>query len=201
MTETKTILGIDQRLVFALVGIAVLAVAWLFLLSPMLLGGEEPVEPVVPVAAAPQTDPAAVPTEEPTAAPSEALPPIDETFEVFSARDPFEQLVDDEAAATATDDASDTATTDDSGVTVEADPAKNPPASTTGDGTKVVVDDVFTEDGADYVLLNANDKVYTLQEGDEFATNWRVEAIDDPCVTLLYGDQARLVCEGESIRK
>ena len=189
---------VSKGLLYTLAGVVVLALIGLFVLLPLMSGDAALEEPAVAVG-----DPQATPAPEvaPTPEPSEALPPIVETFEVFSARDPFQQLVNESSDVAVVGDP-----TVDGGTATPApttgDPAVNTPSdSTSEDGTTVVVEDVFVEDGVDSVLLTANGTAYTLVEGDTFATNWRVEAIDDPCVTLLYGDQARLVCEGESIRK
>ena len=189
---------VSKGLLYTLAGVVVLALIGLFVLLPLMSGDAALEEPTVAVAD-PQATPA--PEVEPTPEPSEELPPIVETFEVFSARDPFQQLVNEssDVVAVVGDPTVDGGTT---ATPTTGDPAVNTPSdSTSEDGTKVVVEDVFVEDDVDSVLLTANGTAYTLVEGDTFATNWRVEAIDDPCVTLLYGDQARLVCEGESIRK
>lgn len=186
--------GVNKGLLYGLAGVVVLALVGVFVLLPLLGGEEVPEGPVVAAA------PTAPPTPEPTVEPQEELPPIDETFEVFSARDPFQQLVSDEEATAVVGEP--TGSTSETPGTTTGEPAANtPPETTTEGGTTVAVEDVFTEDGTDLVLLTANGTAYTLEEGDTFASNWRVERIDAPCVTLLYGDQARLVCEGESIRK
>ena len=191
--------GVSKGLLAALGGVVVLALVGVFVIMPMM-GGDVPVEPVVADAV-----PIAEPTPEPSIEPSEVLPPIGETFEVFSARDPFQQLVKEPESSTPVvgDPASNGGTpTEAPSDPVTGEPVKDaPPESTTEDGTTVIVEDVFVEDDVHYVLLTANGTAYTLGEGETFSVNWRVEAIDDPCVTLLYGDQARLVCEGESIRK
>lgn len=182
--------GVSKGLLSTLAGVVVLALVGVFVVLPLLSGDDVPEGPVALV-------PAVSPTPAPTVEPSEELPPITETFEVFSARDPFQQLVSDEAAPTVEGQP-----TGNASEPVTGDPVSTtPPGETTEGGTTVVVEDVFADEGTEYVLLTANGTAYTLAEGDTFATDWRVEAIEDPCVTLLYGDQARLVCEGESVRK
>lgn len=203
--------GVNKKLLAALGGVVVLALVGVFVVMPLMAPETPEVDPAVAAAEAA----AAAATEEPTAEPDpltedEELPPIGDTFEVFSARDPFDQLVSEEVAAVPVVDGEPTGdatpTTDGSEETVDAAPVEGEPVSAPGDttsedGTTVEVEDVFSEDDVEYVLLTANGTAYTLTEGETFATSWRVETIDDPCVTLLYGDQARLVCEGESIRK
>lgn len=223
MNEPAKIFGLDRKLALGLIGVLALVPLWLFVVSPLLLGGDDMTDPVVDpvVGAAGQDGEVAAGADAPEAGDEstdeidEELPPIGETFEVFTARDPFQQLVSEDTGGgdlavvggqptadggTPTDASDDTGTGPGSGDGDRTDDG-TPPESTTEDGTTVAVDDVFTDDGTEYVLLTANGTAYTLTEGDTFASNWRVEAIDDPCVTLLYGDQARLVCEGESIRK
>lgn len=210
--------AVGKPLLYALGGVVVLALIAVFVVLPLLNGDDGTADGSLVVAGA-TDEPGVVagvpPVVEPTVEPtddlgSNDLPPIVETFEVFSARDPFQQLVVESSGDVAVvgDETSDgatpapTATDPVTGDPVTGDPVVDtPPGATTEDGTTVIVEDVFTKDGVEYVLLTANGTAHTLEEGDTFATNWRVEAIDDPCVTLLYGDQARLVCEGESIRK
>ena len=185
---------VSKPLLYTLAGVVVLALVGVFVILPLMGGDDVELGPVA--AATPAVEPTPVPTEEPV----DELPPIGETFEVFSARDPFSQLVTEPSGDTAVvgEPTADGGTASEEPTDATAD---TPPDTTTEDGTTVVVEDVFTDDGEEQVLLSANGTAYTLAEGDTFATNWRVETIDDPCVTLLYGDQARLVCEGESIRK
>lgn len=215
--------AVSKPLLYTLAGVVVLALVGVLVVMPLLAPGEEPLGEATVVVDADATQPPVGATpEEPATdeageeALDEELPPIGETFEVFSARDPFQQLVSESTGGEVAVVGGEP-TSNDGGTATGGDPGGDsggaedadggdadgdaPPASTSEDGTTVVVEDVFSEDGAARVLLTANGTAYTLGEGETFATNWRVEAIDDPCVTLLYGDQARLVCEGESIRK
>jgi hypothetical protein len=62
--------------------------------------------------------------------------------------------------------------------------------------------DVFVdEDGTERAIVQVDDRLYEVVAGQEFANNFRVQSIDPPCVTLLYGDDAFSLCEGEQVLK
>lgn len=98
--------GADRSRTFLLVGVGIVALAALvaFVIVPLLSGGDEDPDVVVDAdgdVIVADDDPTPQPTDSdfPLADPSEAAEegegdPPEETFEVFNARDPFEQLVD-----------------------------------------------------------------------------------------------------------
>lgn len=119
-------------------GVALVAVAALvaFVVLP-LLTGEEPVDEVAgdpPAVVDPQPDPTPTPTQEPVGPDEQAPPPV-ETFQVFTARDPFQQLVDDRPGDAATGG---TTTPPPAGQTTAPPPAGGttaPPPTDGSDGT------------------------------------------------------------------
>jgi hypothetical protein len=78
-------------------GLAALAALWLFVAQPLLAEEQAAGDALVaqtPVATPIQADPTDEPEDDPDAEPEGDLgEPLPETFEVFSARDPFQQLV------------------------------------------------------------------------------------------------------------
>ncbi|MDX1745820.1 MAG: hypothetical protein R3324_07775 [Halobacteriales archaeon] len=69
------------------------------------------------------------------------------------------------------------------------------------DGRVVSVVDVFTEDGQARAVVQVDDQLFEVDEGDVFAENFEVLSIDPPCVTLLFGDDSFTLCEGERVLK
>ena len=65
------------------------------------------------------------------------------------------------------------------------------------EGRVVTVDDVSAAE-ARVVVDGA---IFTVGVGDEFATSFRVLALDPPCVTMLYGDEAFTLCTGVTVLK
>ena len=43
--------------------------------------------------------------------------------------------------------------------------------------------------------------VYTVGEGDVFATSYRVVSLSSPCGQFLFGDAPFQLCEGEEVIK
>ena len=127
----------DRSRTFLLVGLGIVALAALvaFVIVPLLSGGDDDPDVVVDAdgdVVVADDDPTPQPTDSdfPLADPSEAAEegagdPPEETFEVFNARDPFEQLVDE----TVEDDGS--GGTGGTPTTTDPDPAPGtPPAPT-----------------------------------------------------------------------
>lgn len=74
----------------------------------------------------------------------------------------------------------------------------------TGDERETVCDGVvITLEGFERgdALVTVNSVTYPVGEGDEFATSFRVLAINQPCTTLLYGDEAFSICVGATVLK
>lgn len=153
------------------------------------------------------------------------------TYEVFLARDPFEPVVPEPAAGgdggggsgtesptnspTGSPTTSPTASPTTSPTTSPtASPTPTPsPTSTNGgsgcqqdgavvcDGHRVSLVDVFEEDGESKAVVRVDDVLYEVETGEVFASSFQVRSVESPCVTLLYGDDAFTLCEGESVLK
>ena len=134
--------------------------------------------------------------------------PLDETFEVFSARDPFQQLVV-EGDAVPVADGTDTGTgtgDGDGGAPADGDGDDDgdagEPSEVTVDGTIIEIESIYTgDDGEDRVELLLNGSGYTLAEGERANDRLEVVSIDPPCATMLLGDDRFIACEGDRIRK
>lgn len=79
----------------------------------------------------------------------------------------------------------------------EVDACDGDEDETVCEGRVVTVDDI---DG-DVAIVVVDGTRFTVGEGDEFARSFRVLAINDPCVTLLFGDESFSVCEGVTVLK
>ena len=125
--------------------------------------------------------------------------PVPETFEVFSARDPFQQLVTEEGQRPPQETPVDPGT-------AGSQPAGSQAATATptvaGDAqvgaTTVHLAEVI--DGKRVRVL-VNDASYEVAQGDAFAEHFRLLEITDGCATLLFGDNRFALCQGEQIRK
>ena len=159
------------------------------------------------------------PVAEGVPAPEETVPPEEdvaagedddgdgevETFEVFAPRDPFEPLVSADGAAPGgdtggtTDGATDTP--GDGGTEV---PPGEGPAPNEGENIgrhRVAVVDVYNENGRDRAQIRVDGNVYTVDEGENFAENFRLVSASGRCATILFGDDEFTLCEGEEILK
>lgn len=148
-----------------------------------------------------------------------------ETFEVFTARDPFEQLVVDEPEPIAPDpddpdpldpdpddpdpldppDPVDPDNDNDDPVITPGDP-DDPDDDVTVNGTTIELEEIYDDDGTPTAQVTVNRRGYDVTEGQDFAQTLRLLSIDDPCVELRYrdrrGEDLRFtLCEGETIRK
>lgn len=206
MNEATAEPRVNKGLLIVLGVVLVAALVFFFVVSPLLAGNEDGAADAA-AAAAPATEatPAPEPAAEPTSEATTEPEPVAETFEVFSARDPFDQLVDDKAATPA------------EGVTpaVDGDPAAAPtdPAAPVTDptevaapstqvgGTTIELVDVYTDDGVERVQVTVNGSGYEVAEGEVFAERLQVLDIDGQCATFLFGDSRFVLCEGEHIRK
>lgn len=133
-----------------------------------------------------------------------ARQPVTETFEVFSARDPFQQLVvaPSEQGAGTGEQTTNTDGGTDSGSETGATPPDSSGGTTSVDGTIFEVTDVYVgDDGEPVALVTVNGKGYEVREGDVFAEHFEVLDLDESCGTFRYGDERFTLCEGEQIRK
>ncbi|QBI21525.1 hypothetical protein ER308_19420 [Egibacter rhizosphaerae] len=139
--------------------------------------------------------------------------PLEETFEVFSARDPFQQLAAESEALPAADGTGDGDPGDDGGGDPgdsddsddeDRDDGDDPPSDVTVGGTVIQIESVYTDDeGEDRVELTVNGSGYTLTEGVTAADGaLEILAIDPPCVEWQFAEYApTTLCEGEEITK
>lgn len=175
-------------------------------------------------------EPSALPAGEPSAAPSGLVPeevqppnagpgkkgPV-ETFEVFAPRDPFKPLVDlgagDNTGETGDvtgdgDTSGDTGDEGDNGdgtdtngdgvVDSEDDDPTDPGDSESVDGHTVELVSTL-EDGS--AQIQVDDTVYRVEEGEDFAENFRLVSVSNDCATVLFGDDQFTICEGQEILK
>lgn len=70
------------------------------------------------------------------------------------------------------------------------------------DGRVVSLVDVFVDDdGTPVAVVQVDNELFEVRDGDVFAENFQVMAVDPPCVTLLFGDDSFTLCEGERVLK
>ena len=177
-------------------------------------GADGDVAAAAEVAAAAADDTAAQPAD---AGPAEEAP-LPETFEVFTARDPFQQLVTPEteqtsgaeqskagtqvATATPTSTAAAAAAPSTAATGAETPEAQTGVPATRVGETVVRIQDVTTgTDGVARASVSVNGAGYTAAQGETFATSFKVLDITGQCATLLYGDSRFSLCAGEEIRK
>lgn len=160
----------------------------------------------------------APPVAEGVPAPTEAAPPEEdddgdddgdvETFAVFAPRDPFEPLVSAGGAGAGTGTV-DTGAGDGGGGTSVVDPIDEDPDGTADpepDGDtigdhRVRVVDVYSQNGRGRAQIQVDGTIYTVDEGEGFAENFRLVSTDGSCATILFGDDEFTLCEGEEILK
>ena len=148
----------------------------------------------------------------PSESPSEVAA-VEPTFEVFDARDPFEQLVADDTAGGdtvgTTQPASDTTPTDGTQPVDGSQPAGATPPGSDGGGpsqttvgaTTILLDDVFTQGGVETAVVVVDNEGYEAREGDTVAGKVTVLDIAGSCATMRFEDKRFILCEGEQIQK
>lgn len=204
---------VSRPLLILLGVVALLAVG--YLLITMLGGSDDDVIAGAPSEVAPTEvvpGDGVVDPDEPVEAGSE-IAAVEPTFEVFDARDPFDQLVVEDANAGevgTTQPASDT-TTDPTGTTDPASeaPAVDDPSSTsspgqsqtTVGGTTIMLEDVYTTGGQEVAVIVIDAEGYEAREGETVAGKVEVLDIAGNCATMRYDDNRFILCEGEQIRK
>lgn len=208
-----------NRRILVLAGVAAALLLAVVVLPGLLFGSDDP-----------EADPFATPTPGGTTTTTTPIDAPEETFEVFTNKNPFEPLV---AVAAAPSDQPppvvDTPTTtivvDDGGFPFPVDeggsgePQPSGEAEGEGDGDtttttappppprqqdRVSLLEVFTDAGGQVVAsVRVNDTTHQVAEGDEFAGSYRVLDlnIETRCAQLLFGDDRFGLCEGEETRK
>ena len=158
-------------------------------------------------------------------------PPPQETFEVFSSKNPFTPLVGGTGTGTGTTSGGTTATTLPGGATGSTGGATGstggtgttPGGGTTGGtGTsggsttpttsapsveprssqRVALLDVYEKGGRRVANVRVNDTVYeAVAPGDDFAGSFRLVSLDGSCGSFLFGDDRFRLCQGEEVLK
>lgn len=202
--------AVSRPLLIGLGSVVVIALLWLFVIGPRLGGDDDVVVAPVPTRAPATPVPSPLPGED------DSLYP--ETSEVFSARDPFAQLVAAEA------EAGGGAAPTPGGVTPipgggapgtgggapTGSPSPGQPGSGGGraprsgssaevGGTEIKLIDVY--DGATRAVVTVNGRSYDVAEGESFARRFRLLDLSGECGTFLFGDSRFVLCEGDEIRK
>lgn len=162
------------RIVVALLGTAaLLAAAWFFVVRDRLAPPAATGAPAaVAIDAAEHSD--AAPPEPARDAPVE-------TSEVFAPKDPFKPLIEVDEVARGKD-------------------AKNG-SEPQGDGLRIKLLDSFMEKGTRRVHVKVDSKVHPVDEGEIFASSFKLVAIHRSCAILLFGDDQFRLCEGDEIIK
>lgn len=183
-----------RQLALVVGGLALVLVAvWLFVLRG---GGEE--SPIDAAPAPQQPAPEPQPEPEATAEPPGGGGPV-ETFEIFAPKDPFEPLVDTSSGGTGGTGTGGTGTGD--GSTGDGGSGTIDQGGRNVEGHTVRLVDIFTEDGKQRAQVQVDGTVYTVDEGEVFAENFKLLSISGECATMLYGDDQFTLCEGEEILK
>lgn len=157
-------------------GIVVVAVlAFVFVVNPLLLGGDEE-DLALPVPTGPRP-----PVASPAPDVDEDVP---ESFEVFSARDPFQQLVSFDG-------------TPGPGST----PIPAPPSDGDAGETHLALTGVILDGGGTPRAVLVVDGVeHQPAEGEQFAGRLSLVDIAEQCATVAVGDARVALCAGEEIR-
>lgn len=78
--------------------------------------------------------------------------------------------------------------------------ASDDSASSGGSTSGATVSALSISAGGDSVKLKIDGKKYSVDEGETFATSYRLyDIFNDTCAGFLYGDQNLVVCEGDSV--
>jgi len=204
----------SRPLLIALAVVAVAAV--LFLVATVLLSPDDAAVTTGPSdVAVPSADGSEVVDPDETVGESteepEEIAAVEPTFEVFDARDPFEQLVSDAAgdADAATVGTTQPATDTTDPVDGSSEPATSTapgstggaPSQTTVGSTTILLDDVFTAGGVETAVVVVDNEGYEAREGDTVAGKVTVLDIAGSCATMRFEDKRFILCEGEQIQK
>jgi hypothetical protein len=182
---------LDPRLIALIAAIAVVLLAIVYFL--FLRGGEEPAPPPAPAPAPAAESPPPVETDR-------GKKPV-ETFEVFAAKDPFEPAV---SAAAAGDGDGAGPAPGDGGAPSDGTDGTTPGRGGGGreetiGGHRVRLVDAFPNGRRAQIQVDG--VVYTVDEGEEFASNFRLISVSGRCATMLFGDDEFTLCEGEEVLK
>jgi len=190
--------AVGRPLLIGLGVVVVIALLWLFVIGPRMGGGDDVVVAPVPTRAPVTPAPSPMPEDD-------ALYP--ENSEVYSARDPFAQLVAAEGEAGGAAPSPGGVLPGTGGPTPSSSPS--PPAGGGGTprsgssaevgGTEIKLIDVY--DDATRAVVTVNGRSYDVAEGEPFAQRFRLLDLTGECGTFLFGDSRFVLCEGDEIRK
>ncbi len=213
------------------IGLVALYLGWVFIGQPLLTGDTTDDTDVVaapPTDAATEvgTDGSAVPAQSPSTELADGGEPVVETYEVFLSRDPFkpvrpapapvnggeapvqpapgdEQQEPSSGGQDPSDDQTPAGGDTDVGDGTDTTGALPPTGgdATTVDTREVTLVDVLHGDSEPQAVVEVNGTIHQVGVGQRFADNFQVLALDEPCATLLFGDDAFTLCEGERVLK
>lgn len=139
--------------------------------------------------------------------------PPEETFEVFSTKNPFEPLIFTGPDVTIPPDGSGTTVPPGgngrTGTTVPGGSGGTPTTAPGGDGgaeperrERVALLDLFDgDDGERTASVRVNDTVYTVTTGEQFADRYQAVSLGEECGDFLFGDSRFELCVGEETVK
>jgi len=138
-----------------------------------------------------------------TTAPSARSTRTPATFDVFATKNPFEPVI------IVTPPTSPVTTVPGTPTTIGgggggggSTSTTNVPSNEPSPGTSIALLDVFQQaDGTEMAKVQVGSTVYTVGEGDVFATSYRVVSLAAPCGQFLFGDAPFRLCEGEQVIK
>lgn len=176
----------DRRALMILTPVLVVGVAFYLLTSGSKKDSPSSALPPGPgTATGVMTSPTPQPSPSPSPTPNEIL--------VFSGRDPFQNPFGDASLV------SSSSPLPSSSPTPSVSPAGSPPptptggSSTTSGGHTVVLVDIFSNGTQAQVEVDGT--VYTVGEGDTFATTFKLVSISGKCASFLNGDSSFSLCE------
>lgn len=179
------------------VGIGLGAMLFLFLASQLLGGGGgggSTTTTTVPGSEVAAQDSGPRPRVIPVSA-------VAESFEVFTVRDPFRSLITvaEPGGTPAAPTAAPTAATGSTGSTGATGPSG--PVGPTGpsSGTRVALMEVFVDSGVVKARVRVESTIYTVREGDAFATNFLVVLLRGSCGEFLHADVRFSLCQGQEV--
>ena len=182
--------AVSKPLIIVLGAIVALAALFFLVIDPMLLSADVESEseaaalPVVPGSAAASPEPVA--TEEPSEEASGE--PAPETFEIYSVRDPFQQLVQVAPVASAT-----------ATPTPEPSDSEDPQATATATSTTVSMDQVGTDEGVLTASVTVDGQSFEVREGEAISGSFTLLAVAGQCGTFADGGEQFTLCQGEQI--
>jgi hypothetical protein len=124
-----------------------------------------------------------------------------ETFEEFTARNPFRPLVIASTGGTTGGGTGGGGGGGTGGGTTPTTGAGSGGAAEPGSGQTVTLLEINTVGGAKQAKVRVGSTVYTVRDGETFAGNYRVVRLGDRCGDFLFGDNPFSLCVGEQVVK